>query len=202
MKRKMDSYWQQTELSRSGSDEWLASQTPGAMPTDLMAVLAAGRAQVQADTIALRDTDSDSDVSYASLWGDAARLAHLLRRRGIGTEDVIALLFNGPAPLPGCVIGTLAAGAAFLPLDPTAPNARLATLLEEAHPALIITDVASLERLPTGQASLVIDADDTRTALEAEPSILPQIDLRPEPVSYTHLRAHETRGNLVCRLLL
>ncbi|VTU54106.1 hypothetical protein AMBR_JPGBJEAN_02768 [Lacticaseibacillus rhamnosus] len=26
--------------------------------------------------------------------------------------------------------------------------------------------------------------------------------LSNEPVSYTHLRAHETRGNLVCRLLL
>ena len=28
------------------------------------------------------------------------------------------------------------------------------------------------------------------------------VKVRPNPVSYTHLRAHETRGNLVCRLLL
>ena len=31
----------------------------------------------------------------------------------------------------------------------------------------------------------------------------PSVELRiPIPVSYTHLRAHETKANLVCRLLL
>ena len=47
---------------------------------------------------------------------------------------------------------------------------------------------------------LMVSAAEAAASFRAMVSVL--VPTRPEAVSYTHLRAHETRGNLVCRLLL
>src|SRR5262249_37319706 len=64
--------------------------------------------------------------------------------------------------LPVALLGTLMAGAAFVPLDLAHPPARLATILGDAAPVAIVTETALLGRLPSGcPAPLLLDALET-----------------------------------------
>ena len=69
------------------------------------------------------------------------------------------------------VVGLLAilkAGAAYLPLDPAYPAARLAFMLEDARPSLILTEAGS--SLPPGPPRLVIDEAEAAEPPERNPT--------------------------------
>ena len=93
-------------------------------------------------------------LSYGELNRRANRLAHQLIRKGIGPESLVGLSTERS---PGMVIGLLAilkAGAAYLPLDPGYPAGRLAFMLADAKPSLILSEAGS--SLPPGPPRLVI----------------------------------------------
>ncbi|MEV6987196.1 amino acid adenylation domain-containing protein, partial [Sphaerisporangium sp. NPDC051017] len=77
-------------------------------------------------------------LAYAELNERANRLAHYLIGRGIGPEDVVALAFPRSADLIVAILGVLKAGAAYLPLDPDHPAERIAFMLGDARPALVL----------------------------------------------------------------
>ena len=56
-----------------------------------------------------------------------------------------------------------------------------------------------LEKFDANGAVIVSDGEDDESVIPVIQNVLPVVSV---PVSYTHLRAHETRSNLVCRLLL
>src|SRR4051812_10149851 len=64
--------------------------------------------------------------TYADLKGRAEALAGELMAHGAGPETVIAVLLPRGADLASAVLGTLKAGAAYLPIDVAAPAARVA----------------------------------------------------------------------------
>ena len=69
------------------------------------------------------------------------------------------------------VVGLLAilkAGAAYLPLDPAYPAARLAFMLEDARPSLILTEAGSA--LPSGPPRLVIDETEAAELSDRNPT--------------------------------
>lgn len=79
-------------------------------------------------------------ISYDRLNQRANQLARHLRERGAGPEDFVAVCLD---PSPDAVTAALAilkAGAAFLPLHPGLPPARLRAMLNDACPALVITE--------------------------------------------------------------
>ena len=76
------------------------------------------------DRVAL--TSNRDTFTYAQLDARANRLAWLLLGNGVGPEDSVALAFDHSPELIVGILGTLKAGAAFLPLDPDVPPARLA----------------------------------------------------------------------------
>ncbi|MFE9681830.1 amino acid adenylation domain-containing protein [Streptomyces sp. NPDC006285] len=87
-------------------------------------------------------TCGDEQLTYAELNAGANRLARLLAERGAGPGRVVALaLERGPRLLPA-LLAVLKTGAAYLPLDPGHPAERLALVVEDAAPVVLVTEGA------------------------------------------------------------
>ena len=77
-------------------------------------------------------------LTYAQLDSAANRLAHFLRKRGVGTGDRVAICLDRSLEMLIGVLGVLKAGAAYVPLDPDFPPERIAAVIEDAHPSLLL----------------------------------------------------------------
>ena len=88
-------------------------------------------------------------------------------------DDVVGLCVRRSLDLVIGVLGVLKAGGAYLPLDPSYPQARLAYMIKDARPKLILTQEALCERLPEGVETLRLDADRATLASESEANPAP-----------------------------
>ena len=115
------------------------------------------RLQAQRTPQAIALEHGERRWSYAELDACAERLAQRLQRLGVGIDDRVAVCAErGVAPVVA-MLAALKAGAAYLPLDPDYPRARLELLLDDAAPAARLCDAAG--RLALGLAA---DAGDGR----------------------------------------
>lgn len=80
-----------------------------------------------------------SRLTYRELNDRADWLASELRARGVKCESLVGLCLERSPDMLICLLGILKAGAAYVPLDPEAPAARLAMILDDAACALLIT---------------------------------------------------------------
>ena len=94
-------------------------------------------------------------VSYQELNQRANQLARFLREKGAAPEDFIAVCMDRSPDAVIAVLGVVKAGAAFLPLDPRLPEARLITMLEDAHPHFVLTDDASFSKLSSYRSTVL-----------------------------------------------
>ncbi|MGW3569212.1 amino acid adenylation domain-containing protein [Streptomyces sp. NPDC000941] len=79
-------------------------------------------------------------VSYGELNARANRLARHLRGMGVGPEVLVALCLPRGEHLVVCVLAVLKAGGAYVPLDPASPVERLAFVLEDSDPGVVVTE--------------------------------------------------------------
>ena len=98
-----------------------------------------------------------TQLTYAELDRAANRFARLLMARGVGSEDIIALLVpRGPEMLIA-LLGIVKAGAAYLPLDAELPSARLQYMIEDSHACMVVTTAAVIDRHPiTHEATQIL----------------------------------------------
>ncbi|MFG3008752.1 amino acid adenylation domain-containing protein [Streptomyces calvus] len=82
----------------------------------------------------------EASLSYARLAARADRLARVLVARGVGPEQRVALMLPRGVDLVVALLGVVKAGAAYVPVDPRYPAERIAHLLEDAEPALVIDE--------------------------------------------------------------
>ncbi|MFE3527104.1 amino acid adenylation domain-containing protein [Streptomyces sp. NPDC059161] len=104
-------------------------------PATLGALLEAQAARTPDGTALV---DGDEAVSYAELNARANRLARLLIGRGVGPERVVALALPRSVDLVVALLAVVKAGAAYLPVDPDYPADRIAFMLDDAAPALLL----------------------------------------------------------------
>ncbi|MEZ4361975.1 MAG: amino acid adenylation domain-containing protein [Kofleriaceae bacterium] len=78
-------------------------------------------------------------VSYRELWRRSAQLAAALRARGVGPDRVVPLLMDRSIAGVLGLVGVLAAGGAYAPLDPHAPERRLRTMLGAMRDGPVLT---------------------------------------------------------------
>ncbi|MGW0853658.1 amino acid adenylation domain-containing protein, partial [Streptomyces sp. NPDC002624] len=133
------------------------------------------QARTTPDAIAL--TDGATTLTYGVLNARANRLAHALIERGVGPEQLVALAFPRSAELVVAVLAVLKAGAAYVPVDPEYPAARIAYLLQDTRPSLLLTnsqvEVEGVERL-------LLDTTD----LDGLPDTDPGITVDPAQAAY------------------
>jgi amino acid adenylation domain-containing protein len=93
-------------------------------------------------------------LTYDELTKRVARLAHSLRLKSVGPGVLVGICLGRSADMLVAVLGVLESGAAFVPLDPSFPSARLSFMVEDAKLALVISDRATIQQLPWPQDSL------------------------------------------------
>ncbi|MFC5184122.1 non-ribosomal peptide synthetase [Actinomadura harenae] len=96
----------------------------------------------------------DERWTYAGLDARANRIARTLRARGAGREDLVGIRLDRSPDLVAALLGTLKAGAAYLPIDPSYPAERIAFMLEDARPVVVVDeeflDALSTDETPVG----------------------------------------------------
>lgn len=97
---------------------------------------------------------ADGELTFGALRAEAMRIASRLAARGIGPESVVALALPRGAGLVAALIGTLTAGAAYLPVDPKLPAERRRYLVEDSGADLVVTAGPDTEHLAAGTAHL------------------------------------------------
>jgi amino acid adenylation domain-containing protein/non-ribosomal peptide synthase protein (TIGR01720 family) len=118
-------------------------------------------AQVERAPAAIAVTFGELSMTYRELDDAANRLAHLLAAQGVGPGESVALLFSRSAEAIVSILAVLKSGAAYLPIDPTLPAARIGFMLADAAPIAAITTTELHSRLDKHDL-VVIDVDDPR----------------------------------------
>ncbi|MFB7216138.1 amino acid adenylation domain-containing protein [Streptomyces sp. NPDC056255] len=104
--------------------------------------------QIRATPEAIAVTDGTTSLTYRQLDIRASRLARRLQQAGARPESVVALAVSRTADLVVALLGVLKSGAAYLPIDPRYPSARLDHMLTDASPCLVLTDRETAGVLP------------------------------------------------------
>ncbi len=98
-------------------------------------------------------------LTFRELDRRADRLACRLRRLGIGPETRVALCVERSPALVVAMLGILKAGGAYLPLDPDLPPRRLAWMLRDGGPAMLVSQESLRGLWPSGLAVLRLRPD-------------------------------------------
>ncbi|KAA6214827.1 non-ribosomal peptide synthetase [Streptomyces albofaciens JCM 4342] len=158
------------------------------------------QAQVARDPAAPALEFEDVTLSYAELNARANRLAHHLIGRGAGPERTVALVLPRSVDLVVAILAVLKAGAAYLPVDPDYPADRIAHMLADTRPALVLTCDGAAGGLPgTGVpvlrvANLAPGADHDPTDADRTTGLLPD---HPAYVIYTSGSTGRPKGVVV-----
>ena len=106
-------------------------------------------------------------VTYRELDEASNRLAHLLVGLGVGPGQRVALLFSRSVEAVVSILAVLKTGAAYVPIDPAVPAARVEFVLGDAAPVVAVCAGALADRLD-GFDLVVVEFDDPRVG--AQPS--------------------------------
>lgn len=122
-------------------------------------------------------------MTYQELDQAATRLAHRLVALGVGTESIVGICLNRSFEAVIAALAVFKAGGAYLPLDPAYPLERLAFMLNDAQPRVLIARKSLFADLPQGAwATIAVDGDETN--LEAETAPLSIDSATPENLAY------------------
>ncbi|MGH9614443.1 MAG: non-ribosomal peptide synthetase, partial [Bryobacteraceae bacterium] len=111
------------------------------------------QAALTPDAIAV--IDKDQAISYRELNRRANQLAHYLRSLGVRPGSAIGISLDRSIPMVVAMIASLKAGACYLQLDAGYPGERLRFMIEDAHPAVLITDSSHAHKLAAHGARFV-----------------------------------------------
>ncbi|MFW3163443.1 syringopeptin non-ribosomal peptide synthetase SypA [Pseudomonas syringae pv. syringae] len=130
-----------------------------AYPQDLLLhQLFEAQAAEQPDSVAV--TYEGQRLSYAELNQWANQIAHRLIAQGISADDRVAICVERSLEMIAGLVGILKAGAGYVPLDPSYPEERLAYMLEDSAPKMLLTQRGLRERFAqTAMPVLLLEAD-------------------------------------------
>ncbi|OHT89203.1 non-ribosomal peptide synthetase [Mycobacteroides saopaulense] len=150
-------------------------------PTAVLSIPAAFARQVERSPDALALTFKGQSMTYRELDEAANRLAHFLAGKGAGPGQFVALFFSRSAEAIVAILAVLKSGAAYLPIDPALPAARIEFMLADAAPIATITTAEWAAKLD-GLGVPVLDVNDP--AAYTQPCTAPPL---PAPDDLAHL---------------
>ncbi|HEX2625623.1 MAG TPA: amino acid adenylation domain-containing protein, partial [Candidatus Limnocylindrales bacterium] len=117
-------------------------------------------------------------LAYADLDARAGALARHLRDLGVGPDARVAILLERGPRWVEAMLAVVMAGGIYVPLDEDNPPSRLALVIDDAAPRLVLTSRALAPRLPEGCPHLLLDE------LTPEPAGFCPVPRRPEDALY------------------
>src|SRR6266699_2004103 len=112
--------------------------------------------QAAAAPDALAVTQGKLSLTYRELEQRANELAQVLKSLGVGPDVLVAIYLNRSPAMVVSALAVFKAGGAYLPLDPSYPPERLAFIVKDAQPAVLLTGECMLNVLSAGTAHFVI----------------------------------------------
>lgn len=109
-----------------------------------LAAALAESARAHGDRIAVRQ--DDTALTYAQLDDEAARVAALLRERGVRPGDRVALVMPNVTLFPVAYYGILRAGGVVVPMNPLLKCREVAHALEDSGSRIVLTAPSSRRR--------------------------------------------------------
>jgi non-ribosomal peptide synthetase component F len=109
------------------------------------------------ETIAI--WDDRKKVTYKELNKKANRLARYLHESGAVEGSLVSICMERSTDILVALLAVLKAGCTYIPLDPIYPKDRLALILEDGNPALMITEKKLLESLPQTETKNIFIED-------------------------------------------
>ncbi|MCA1695575.1 MAG: amino acid adenylation domain-containing protein, partial [Actinobacteria bacterium] len=123
-------------------------------------------------------------LSYADLDARANRLARLLIQRGAGPEQFVALALPRSVDMIVAVVAVVKSGAAYLPVDPEYPAERIAFMLDDARPTMVLTTTKIAAGLPDTAPQLLLDESDVIETIGQHIDIALSIEIHPLNPAY------------------
>ena len=111
-------------------------------------VLSGFERQVERQPHAIAVEMGDTQWTYAELDQQARQIAHWLQMHQVQPGDRVGICLPRCLDLIACLLGIWRSGAAYVPIDPAAPPARVAKLLADCEPVLVMVDAAYRAHMP------------------------------------------------------
>jgi amino acid adenylation domain-containing protein len=124
-------------------------------------------------------------LSYAELDERASALAEELLARGVGAGDRVAVYLDRTRLIPVALLAVLKTGAAYVPLDPRYPAARVEQVVADAEPKLVLTRASLETALPASLNARLVRCDQVGPRPQAEPSAVEALPAMAAYVIYT-----------------
>jgi amino acid adenylation domain-containing protein len=113
------------------------------------------QAEINPNSIALEF--EDKQVTYAKLDAVANQMAHFFWTQGLRPGQIVAVSLDRTPELIACLFAVLKCGAAYLPLDPKFPIARLEFMIEDSDASFLLTSKSLYTSLPYYSKTTVIE---------------------------------------------
>jgi surfactin family lipopeptide synthetase A len=111
----------------------------------------------------------EQSLSFAELNARANQLAAYLQSLGVGPETMVAIYLERSPLLIAAMLGTLKAGAAYVPIDLAYPKERLAFVLADAKVSVLLTQERLVAQIPEHEArEVTLDSDWPIIAVESD----------------------------------
>ncbi len=98
------------------------------------------------DAVFLRDQVSDTTITYGTFWSNAEKMAAALSDLGVSPGDRVAVQCEKTVEMLELYVGTVLAGAIFLPLNTAYTPSEVAYFLGDAQPAIFVCAPAARKR--------------------------------------------------------
>ncbi|MFF8683593.1 amino acid adenylation domain-containing protein, partial [Streptomyces sp. NPDC015237] len=150
--------------------------------------------RVERDPGAVAVVCGEVELSYGELDERASRLAGVLRARGVGSESVVGVMFERSVDAVVALLGVWKAGGAYLFINPTYPEERVALLVAEAGPVCMVTVSSLTAGLPAALPVPVVAVDDPAVVTElaeVEPTGVP-VPTEPGAAAYVMFTSGST----------
>lgn len=139
---------------------------------------------------------NEANMSYGELNRQANQLAHFLLEKGVGQNDLVGICFDRSFDMIVSILAVFKAGAAYVPIDPEYPSARIQYILNDTQIGYLLSHECISDRLPVSQAKIII-IDRWKQHVETMPDVNPVLPYDLAYVLYTSGTTGNPKGVMI-----